>query len=75
MLAVLGSMAKVFRTDLKELAEPLIAWTEKSLEQHFAAASPQFQIISGLLFALARLVAYDPDRYETAAETRKKIYT
>lgn len=75
MLEVLGSLAKAFPHEMEGMAGTLVEWIENALDQHFAAATPQFQTITGLLFALARFLAYDRDRYEKEADKRQKIYS
>jgi hypothetical protein len=74
MLEVLGSLAKAFPREMESMARTLMEWIENALDQHFAAATPQFQMITGLFFALARFLVYDRDRYENEADKRQKIY-
>lgn len=74
MLEVLGHLASKFPQECEPLANALLVWIEDSLERQFSSANPETLLVKGLLFALARLVTFDPDRYTHDEIKRRKIY-
>lgn len=74
MLEVLGLLASKFPHECESLASTLLVWIEDGLERQFSSANPETLLVKGLLFALARLVTFDPDRYKQDETKRRRIY-
>ncbi|KAG7402295.1 hypothetical protein PHYBOEH_000003 [Phytophthora boehmeriae] len=75
MLEVIGHLVQKFPEDVKGLVPPLLSWIEGELQKQFASNSPEMLLVNGLLFALARLLECEPERYIHNEGMRKKVYS
>ncbi|KAG6613652.1 putative DNA-dependent protein kinase catalytic subunit [Phytophthora cinnamomi] len=75
MLEVIGHLVEKFPQDMEDAATPLLDWSEDALEKQFSSNAPEMMMVNGLLFALARLLECDPERYMRDEGLRKKIYS
>ncbi|KAH7476855.1 DNA-dependent protein kinase catalytic subunit [Phytophthora ramorum] len=75
MLELIGYLVEKFPQDVEESVPPLLCWVEDALEKQFSSNSPEMMLVNGLLFALARLLECDPERYKRDEGLRKKVYS
>ncbi|KAF4323429.1 hypothetical protein BBO99_00000025 [Phytophthora kernoviae] len=75
MLEVIGYLVQKFPEDVKGLVPLLLSWIEGELQKQFASNSPEMLLVNGLLFALARLLEREPERYKHDEGMRKKVYS
>ncbi|RLN50198.1 hypothetical protein BBJ29_000485 [Phytophthora kernoviae] len=75
MLEVIGYLVQKFPGDVKGLVPLLLSWIEGELQKQFASNSPEMLLVNGLLFALARLLEREPERYKHDEGMRKKVYS
>ncbi|KAE9336852.1 hypothetical protein PR003_g12296 [Phytophthora rubi] len=75
MLEVIGYLVEKFPQEMENAAAPLLSWSEDALEKQFSSNAPEMMMVNGLLFALARLLECDPERYKRDESLRKKIYS
>ncbi|KAF1793333.1 Armadillo-type fold [Phytophthora cactorum] len=75
MLEVIGYLVEKFPKHVEENVPALLSWIENELEKQFSSNSPEMMMVNGLLFALARLLECDVERYKRDEALRKKIYS
>ncbi|GMF30668.1 unnamed protein product [Phytophthora lilii] len=75
MLELIGFLVEKFPKDVEESVAPLLSWIEDTLEKQFSSNAPEMMMVNGLLFALARLLECDPERYKSDTDLRKKVYS
>lgn len=75
MLEVIGYLVEKFPQEVEDSVSPLLSWVEDALEKQFSSNSPEMMMVNGLLFALARLLECDSERYKRDESLRKKIYS
>ncbi|CAI5736025.1 unnamed protein product [Peronospora farinosa] len=75
MLEVIGYLVEKFPAEVESSVPSLLIWTEDALEKQFLSNSPEMMMVNGLLFALARLLECDAERYTRDEGLRKKIYS
>ncbi|KAL3667954.1 hypothetical protein V7S43_006831 [Phytophthora oleae] len=75
MLEVIGYLVDAFPKEMEENVAVLMSWIENELEKQFSSNSPEMMLVNGLLFALARLLGCDTERYKRDDALRKKIYS
>ncbi|KAG7379378.1 hypothetical protein PHYPSEUDO_008698 [Phytophthora pseudosyringae] len=75
MLEVIGYLVEKFPQEVQENVLPLLSWIESALEKQFSSNASEMMMVNGLLFALARLLECDAERYEREEALRKKIYS
>ncbi|TDH65727.1 hypothetical protein CCR75_003605 [Bremia lactucae] len=75
MLELIGHLVEKFPRDTSGNVPPLLSWIEIELEKQFSSNGPEMMLISGLLFALARLLECNKERYKQDEARKKKIYS
>ncbi|KAG2951098.1 hypothetical protein PC129_g2200 [Phytophthora cactorum] len=75
ILEVIGYLVEKFPKHVEENVPALLSWIENELEKQFSSNSPEMMMVNGLLFALARLLECDVERYKRDEALRKKIYS
>jgi hypothetical protein len=75
MLELVGYLVEKFPKEVESCVVPLLSWIEDALDKQFSSNSPEMMLVNGLLFALARLLECDPERYKQDNSLRKKVYS
>ncbi|ETM49450.1 hypothetical protein, variant 2 [Phytophthora nicotianae] len=75
MMEVIGYLVGKFPKEVDENVPTLLSWIENELEKQFSSNSPEMMMVNGLLFALARLLECDVERYKRDGALQKKIYS